>query len=65
MDHRNMAWVMASDMRFCQRIGVEEIFAQGIGDEGGGGEFSLLRGYYCAKLLFEETIEVKNLNYEH
>ncbi|HBL73600.1 MAG: hypothetical protein A2W90_06280 [Bacteroidetes bacterium GWF2_42_66] len=43
---------MAADMRFYKRIGVEGIFAQGIGDEGGGGEFSLLRGYYCAKLLW-------------
>lgn len=44
---------MAADMRFYQRVGVEGIFAQGIGDEGGGGEFSLLRGYYCAKLLWD------------
>ena len=43
---------MAADMRFYKRIGVEGIFAQGMGDEGGGGEFSLLRGYYCAKLLW-------------
>ncbi len=44
---------MASDMRFYQRIGVEGIFAQGMGDEGGGGEFSLLRAYYCSKLLWD------------
>ena len=43
---------MAADMRFYKRIGVEGIFAQGINDQGGGGEFSLLRGYYCAKLLW-------------
>ncbi len=43
----------ASDMRFYKRLGVEGIFAQGISDSGGGGEFSLLRGYYCARLLWD------------
>ncbi|MDD3967307.1 MAG: DUF4838 domain-containing protein [Proteiniphilum sp.] len=46
---------MAADMRFYNEIGVEGIFAQGMGDVGGGGEFSLLRGYYCAKLLWDAT----------
>lgn len=44
---------MASDMRFYKRLGVEGIFAQGMSHPGGGGEFSLLRGYYCAKLLWD------------
>ncbi len=44
---------MASDMRFYKRLGVEGIFAQGMSDPGGGGEFSLLRGYYCSKLLWD------------
>jgi len=44
---------MAADMRFYQRIGVESVFLQAMGDGGGGGEFSLLRGYYGMKLLWD------------
>ena len=54
-------WAMAADMRFYKEIGVEGIFAQGIGDDGGGGEFSLLRGYYCAKLMWDVNQDSNNL----
>ena len=42
---------MAADMKFYKSIGTEGIFLQGMGQAGGGGEFSLLRGYYGQKLL--------------
>jgi hypothetical protein len=42
---------LAADMRFYQSLGVEGVFAQAMGHEGGGGEFSLLRGYYVTELL--------------
>jgi hypothetical protein len=42
---------LESDMRFYQSIGVEGIFAQAMGNQGGGGEFSLLRGYLISELL--------------
>jgi hypothetical protein len=44
---------MAADLRFYRRIGVEGVFLQGMGDGGGGGEFSLLRPYYGLKLLWD------------
>jgi hypothetical protein len=44
---------MAADMRFYRDIGVEGVFLQGMGHEGGGGELSLLRPYYGMKLLFD------------
>jgi len=44
---------MSADMKFYKKIGVEGIFAQGMGQRGGGGEFNLLRGYYCSKLLWD------------
>jgi hypothetical protein len=43
---------MAADMRFYHDIGVEGIYLQGMGQGGGGGEFSLLRPYYGMKLLW-------------
>lgn len=43
---------MAADMRFYRDIGVEGIYLQGMGESGGGGEFSLLRPYYGMKLLW-------------
>ncbi|MBN1417271.1 MAG: DUF4838 domain-containing protein [Planctomycetes bacterium] len=42
---------LAADMRFYRRLGVEGVFAQAMGHAGGGGEFSLLRGYYVSELL--------------
>lgn len=42
---------IAADMRFYQRIGVEGIYDEAMGSHGGGGEFSLLRGYYATELL--------------
>ena len=42
---------LAADMRFYQGLGVEGVFAQAMSYHGGGGEFSLLRGYYVTELL--------------
>ncbi len=44
---------MAADMKFYRDIGVEGIYLQGMGQSGGGGEFSLLRPYYGMKLLWD------------
>lgn len=44
---------MAADTKFYRDIGVEGIYLQGMGDAGGGGEFSLLRPYYGMKLLWD------------
>jgi len=43
---------LASDLRFYRDIGVEGIYLQGMGNRGGGGEFSLLRPYYGMRLLW-------------
>ena len=43
---------MAADMRFYRDLGVEGVYLQGMGNGGGGGEFSLLRPYYGMKLLW-------------
>lgn len=42
---------LASDMRFYRDIGVEGVYAQAMSHAGGGGEFSLLRGYYVTELM--------------
>lgn len=42
---------LAADLRLYQRLGVEGVYAQAMGHTGGGGEFSLLRGYYVSELL--------------
>jgi hypothetical protein len=44
---------MASDLKFYRDIGVEGVYLQGMGNAGGGGEFSLLRPYYGMKLLWD------------
>jgi len=44
---------MSSDLRFYRDIGVEGIYLQGMGNGGGGGEFSLLRPFYGMKLLWD------------
>lgn len=44
---------MASDLRFYNDIGAEGIYLQAMSHSGGGGEFSLLRGYYGMKLLWD------------
>lgn len=44
---------MAEDLRFYRDIGVEGVYLQGMGHSGGGGEFSLLRPYYGAQLMFD------------
>lgn len=43
---------MAADMKFYRDIGVQGIYLQGMGNSGGGGEFSLLRPYFGMKLLW-------------
>lgn len=42
----------ATDLKFYRRIGVESVYLQAMGHGGGGGEFSLLRGYLAAKLAW-------------
>ncbi len=46
-----------ADLTFYKDIGVEGIFLQGMGHEGGGGEFSLLRPYYAMKLLWDPSTD--------
>ncbi len=43
---------MAADLKFYRDIGTESIYLQAMGHGGGGGEFSLLRGYLAAKLAW-------------
>ena len=43
---------MAADMRFYRSIGVKGLYLQGMGNSGGGGEWSLLRPYLGMKLLW-------------
>jgi len=43
---------MASDIRLYRDLGVEGIYLQGMGHDGGGGEFSLMRPYYGMRLLW-------------
>ncbi len=42
---------MLADFKFYNELGFEGIFAQAMGAGGGGGEFSLLRGYLASELL--------------
>lgn len=44
---------VAADLRFYRDIGAEGIFLQGMGHDGGGGEFSLLRPYVLMKLVWD------------
>ncbi len=44
---------LSADLKFYKDIGVEGLFLQGMGHEGGGGEFSLLRPYYVMKLAWD------------
>ena len=50
---------MAADMRFYRDLGVEGMYLQGMGNGGGGGEFSLLRPYYGMRLLWNPDADVK------
>ena len=50
---------MAADMRFYRDLGVEGMYLQGMGNGGGGGEFSLLRPYYGMKLLWNPDADAK------
>ena len=44
---------LVQDIRFYRDIGVEGIYLQGMGNSGGGGEFSLLRPYLGMKMLWD------------
>lgn len=44
---------ISADLKFYRDIGVEGLFLQGMGHDGGGGEFSLLRPYYAMKLAWD------------
>ncbi len=50
---------MAADMKFYRDLGMEGIYLQGMGNGGGGGEFSLLRPYYGMKLLWNPDTDAK------
>lgn len=52
---------VAEDMKFYRTIGVEGIFLQGMGDSGGGGEFSLLRPYVMMKLAYNPDQNLESL----
>ena len=47
-------FALADNLSFYREIGVEGIFLQGM-NQGGGGEFSLLRPWFGAKLLWDPT----------
>ncbi len=47
-------FALADNLRFYREIGVEGIFLQGM-NQGPGGEFSLLRPWFGAKLLWDPT----------
>ncbi|MBN2294975.1 MAG: DUF4838 domain-containing protein, partial [Pirellulales bacterium] len=42
---------MMADFKFYNELGFEGVYAQAMGAGGGGGEFSLLRGYLASELL--------------
>lgn len=52
---------IGEDMRFYKRLGVEGLFAQAMGHSGGGGEFSLLRGYYVTELMKDPQQDPKTV----
>jgi hypothetical protein len=55
---------MAADLGFYRDIGVTGIYLQGMGHNGGGGEFSLLRPYYGVKLLWDPDLDPDTLRRE-
>ena len=48
---------IAADLKFYRDIGVEGIYLQGMGNGGGGGEFSLLRPWYAMKLAWNPDLD--------
>ena len=52
---------IAADMKFYRDIGVEGIYLQGMGNGGGGGEFSLLRPWYALKLAWDPDLDSEAL----
>ena len=55
---------MAADYKFFERIGVEGIYSQGMGHGGGGGEFSLLRGYYATEFMRDHSLDPDVVMYD-
>jgi hypothetical protein len=54
-------FALADNLKFYRDIGVEGIFAQGMNHAGGGGEFSVLRPWFGAKLLWNPDLDPKSL----
>lgn len=54
-------WALADNIRFYRDIGVEGVFLQGMGHQGGGGEFSLLRPWFGMQLLWNPDQDVTAL----
>lgn len=52
---------IASDLRLFRRRGVESMFCQGDLEDGGGGEWSTLRAYYLARLLWDPALDPEAL----
>ncbi len=52
---------MDADFKFYKRLGFEGIYAQAMGHGGGGGEFSLLRGYLASELLEDPSQEAETV----
>jgi len=44
---------IAADLKFYRDIGVKSVYLSGMGHRGGGGEFSLLRGYLAIELAWD------------
>ena len=52
---------MFADFKFYNELGFEGVFAQAMGHGGGGGEFSLLRGYLASELLKDPNRDGRKL----
>ncbi len=52
---------IAADLALFHRRGVESVFCQGDLEEGGGGEWSTLRAYYLARLLWDTGLDPEAL----
>jgi hypothetical protein len=48
-------FALADNLRFYKEIGVEGLYLQGMGHDGGGGEFSLLRPYFAMQLARDSS----------
>jgi len=52
---------LAADLALFRRRGVESMFCQGDLEAGGGGEWSTLRAYYLARLLWDTALDPEAL----